>query len=222
MVSTSLVCASIGYLIGSIPVGLLVGRVARGIDIRDYGSGRTGFTNVVRTIGAKWGVVALIGDLAKGVVPVLIARLVSDEPYVQAAAGLAAAVGHDWPIFAGFRGGRGVATSYGAALAMSPIPAAALVPFGIGLVAVTRMVSVMSVGMAPVLAIVFVVLAATGFHSWAYAVYAVCAAVLVVVLHRENIERILAGTEPKIGRGGERREPAPGADAEQDVVDRPV
>lgn len=222
MVSTSLVCASIGYLIGSIPVGLLVGRVARGIDIRDYGSGRTGFTNVVRTIGAKWGVVALIGDLAKGVVPVLIARLVSDEPYVQAAAGLAAAVGHDWPIFAGFQGGRGVATSFGAALAMSPIPAAALVPFGIGLVAVTRMVSVMSVGMAPVLAIVFVVLAATGFHSWAYAVYAVCAAVLVVVLHRENIERILAGTEPKIGRGGERREPAPSNDAEQDAVDRPV
>ncbi len=222
MLSTSLVCASIGYLIGSIPTGLLVGRVARGIDIREFGSGRTGFTNVVRTIGAKWGAVALIGDLAKGVVPVLIARLVSDEPFVQAAAGLAAAVGHDWPVFAGFQGGRGVATSFGAALAMSPIPAAALVPFGIGLVAVTRMVSVMSVGMAPVLAIVFVVLAATGFHSWAYAVYAICAAVLVLVLHRENIERILAGTEPKIGRGGQQRAPPPGTDAEPDVVDRPV
>jgi len=222
VLSTSLVCASIGYLIGSIPTGLLVGRVARGIDIREFGSGRTGFTNVVRTIGAKWGAVALIGDLAKGVVPVLIARLVSDEPFVQAAAGLAAAVGHDWPVFAGFQGGRGVATSFGAALAMSPIPAAALVPFGIGLVAVTRMVSVMSVGMAPVLAIVFVVLAATGFHSWAYAVYAICAAVLVLVLHRENIERILAGTEPKIGRGGPQRAPPPGTDAEPDVVDRPV
>lgn len=205
-------CAAIGYLLGSVPTGLIVGRVARGIDIRRYGSGRTGFTNVLRTVGARWGIVALIGDLAKGAVPVVIARFVSDEPYVQTAAGLAAAIGHDWPLFAGFQGGRGVATSFGAALAMSPVPAAALVPFGIGLVAVTRMMSVMSVGMAPVLAIVFIALAATGFHPWAYAVYAIISAVLVLALHRENIERILAGTEPKIGRGGERRERGQRAD----------
>ncbi len=203
-----LACAAIGYLLGSVPIGLIVGRVARGIDIRQYGSGRTGFTNVLRTVGARWGIIALVGDLAKGAVPVVIARVVSDEPYVQTVAGLAAAVGHDWPVFAGFQGGRGVATSFGAALAMSPLPAAALVPFGIGLVAVTRMVSVMSVGMAPVLAVVFIVLAATGFHSWAYAVYAIIAAALVLVLHRENVERIVAGTEPKIGRGGERRKEA--------------
>jgi glycerol-3-phosphate acyltransferase PlsY len=207
-----LACAGIGYLLGSIPTGLLVGRVARGIDIREYGSGRIGFTNVLRTVGARWGVVALVGDLAKGVVPVVIARLLSDDPYVQMTAGLAAGIGHDWPIFAGFQGGRGVATSFGSALAMSPIPAAALLPFGIGLVAATRMVSVMSVGMAPVLAAVFVVLAATGFHSWAYAIYAIVAAGLVLVLHRENIGRILAGTEPKIGRGGEPRESSPDAD----------
>jgi glycerol-3-phosphate acyltransferase PlsY len=205
-------CGVIGYLLGAIPTGLIVGRVARGIDIREYGSGRTGFTNVLRTVGARWGIVALVGDLAKGVAPVLIARFVVDEPYVQMTAGLAAAVGHDWPVFAGFQGGRGVATSFGVALAMSPIPAAALVPFGLGLVAVTRMMSVMSVGMAPVLAIVFVVLAAMGYHSWAYAIYAIVAAGLVLVLHRENIERILAGTEPKIGRGGERREPDRRAD----------
>ena len=199
-------CAVAGYLLGAIPTGLIVGRVARGIDIREYGSGRTGFTNVLRTVGVRWGVVALIGDLAKGVAPVLIARLLAGDPYILMTAGLAAAVGHDWPVFAGFQGGRGVATSFGAALAMSPVPAAALVPFGLGLVAATRMVSVMSVGMAPVLAVVFVVLAATGYHSWAYAIYAVVAALLVLVLHRENVARILAGTEPKIGRGGERRE----------------
>jgi len=203
-----LVCAVIGYGLGSIPVGLIVGRVARGIDIREYGSGRTGFTNVVRTVGARWGIVALIGDLAKGATPVVIARVLSDEPYVQTVAGLAAAVGHDWPAFAGFQGGRGVATSFGAALAMNPIAAAALIPFGLGLVALTRMMSVMSVGMAPVVAIVFVALAAAGVHPWAYALYAILAALLVLALHRENIERILAGTEPKIGRGGERRSPA--------------
>jgi glycerol-3-phosphate acyltransferase PlsY len=202
------VYAAIGYLVGAIPVGLIIGRAVRGIDIRDYGSGKTGFTNVVRTVGARWGVVALIGDLAKGVGPVLAARLLTDEPYVQAAAGLAAAIGHDWPVFAGFEGGRGVATSFGAALVMNPIAAGVLLPFGIGLVAVTRIVSVMSVGMAPVLAIEFVVLSAIGWQPWAFAVYAVIAAGMVVVLHRENIERLLSGTEPRIGQGGSTRSEA--------------
>ena len=132
----------------------------------------------------------------------LIARFVSDEPYVQAVAGLAAAIGHDWPLFAGFQGGRGVATSFGAALAMNPIAAGALVPFGIGLVAATRIMAVMSVGMAPILAIVFVALSAVGLQPWAYAVYATAAAVMVILLHRENIERLLAGTEPA-GAGGD-------------------
>ena len=205
-------CAVMGYLAGSVPTGLIVGRVVRGIDIRQYGSGKTGATNVLRTVGVRWGIVALLGDLAKGVVPVVIARFVSDEPYVMTVAGLAAAVGHDWPLFARFEGGRGVATSFGAALAMNPIAAGALVPFGIGLVAVTRIMSVMSVGMAPILAIVFIALAAAGLHPWAYAVYATIAAGMVIVLHRENIERLLAGTEPRLGKGGVQREAAPPAD----------
>ena len=200
-----LVCAGIGYLLGSAPVGLVVGRVARGIDIREFGSGKTGFTNVVRTVGVRWGVVALAGDLAKGAGPVLIAFAFSDEAYVHAAAGLAAAIGHDWPVFAGFRGGRGVAASYGVALALNPFAALALLPLAIGLVAVTRIMSLMTVGLAPVLAGVFVVLAALDMQPWAYAGYAVAAAVLLLVLHRENIERLLAGTEPRIGEGGDRR-----------------
>src|SRR3972149_10991890 len=88
-----LVCALGGYLLGSIPAGLIVGRVARGIDIRQYGSGKTGATNVVRTVGARWGAVALIGDLAKGAVPVVIARVLSDEPDVQTVAGRGGAPG---------------------------------------------------------------------------------------------------------------------------------
>jgi glycerol-3-phosphate acyltransferase PlsY len=204
-----LVCAIVGYVVGSIPTGLIVGRVARGIDIRQYGSGKTGFTNVLRTVGARWGALALAGDIAKGVLPVLLARLISDEPSVHAVAGLAAAIGHDWPIFARFEGGRGVATSFGAALAMNPIAAGALVPVGIGLVAVTRIMSVMSVGMAPILALEFVVLSALGHQPWAYAIYAVIAAGLVLILHRENIERLIAGTEPRLGRGGSRRDDVP-------------
>jgi len=215
-----LACAATGYLLGSIPIGLIVGRVARGIDIRQHGSGKTGFTNVLRTVGARWGIVALLGDVAKGAVPVVVARLLADDPYVQTVAGLSAAFGHDWPLFAGFQGGRGVSTSFGAALAMSPIAAAALIPVGAGLVAYTRIMSVMSVGMAPLLAIVFVVLAAVGFHSWAYAVYALIAAAMVLALHRDNIQRLLAGTEPRLGQGGSARESAaareqPGAGAPQ-------
>jgi glycerol-3-phosphate acyltransferase PlsY len=143
---------------------------------------------------------------------VLLARYISDEPWVHASAGLAAAIGHDWPVFAGFQGGRGVATSFGAALAMNPVAAGILVPFGIGLVVVTRIMSVMSVGMAPVLAVEFVALAAMGQQPWAYAVYAVIAAAMVLVLHRENIQRLLDGTEPKIGRGGGQRDASPPVD----------
>jgi glycerol-3-phosphate acyltransferase PlsY len=195
----------VGYLVGSVPTGLLVGRIARGIDIRDYGSGKTGFTNVVRTVGVRWGVVALAGDLAKGAIPVVLALVISDEAAVAAAAGLAAAIGHDWPVFAGFAGGRGVATSYGAAVAMNPIVSLALLPIGIGLVAKTRIMSLMSVGMAPVLAITFVITSALGFQPWAYAIYAVIAAGMVLLLHIENIQRLLAGTEPRLGQGGQQR-----------------
>jgi len=201
------VAAVMGYFVGSIPSGLIAGRLARGIDIREYGSGVTGFTNVLRTLGARWGIAVLLADIAKGALPVVLARLLSDEPYVHAAAGLAAAIGHDFPIFVGFRGGRGVSTSYGAALGMNPIAALALLPVGAGLIAVTRIMSLMSVGMAPVMAAVFVALAVAGLQPWAYAVYALIAAGIVLVLHRENIRRLLAGTEPRIGQGGERSEP---------------
>ena len=205
--------AALGYLLGSIPSGLIVGRLARGIDVREHGSGKTGFTNVLRTVGLRWGVLVLAADLVKGVLPVLVARLVSDDPYVQTVAGLAAIAGHDWPVYVGFRGGRGVATSYGVALAMNPIAALVLLPAAAGLVAVTRIMSTMSVGLAPLLAALFVVLAVMGIHPWAYAVYAIIAAALLLVLHRENLRRLLAGTEPKLGQGGERREGPPTADS---------
>jgi glycerol-3-phosphate acyltransferase PlsY len=197
---------AIGYLLGSFPSGLVAGRLVRGVDIRRYGSGKTGFTNVLRTAGLRAGAFVLVADVVKGVVPVVIAsRVLSDEPYVMTVAGLAAVAGHDWPVYAGFRGGRGVATSFGGLLAMNPLVTACLVPVGVALVGVTRVMSVMSVGMAPVGAAVFVALAIAGVHPWAYAVYALVAAALLVILHRENVRRLLAGTEPRLGKGGERR-----------------
>jgi glycerol-3-phosphate acyltransferase PlsY len=199
------VIALIGYLLGSVPAGLIVGRLARGVDIRDYGSGKTGFTNALRTVGLRASLPVLVADLAKGALTVVIARVLSENTYVQAVGGLACVAGHDWPVFAGFRGGRGVGTSFGVLLGMNPLVGLALVPVAVAIAWFTRYMSVMSISGAVLAAGVLIGLAAAGVLPVAYAVYAGLAGALVVVLHRENIKRLLAGTEPKIGRGGKRR-----------------
>lgn len=206
--------AALGYAVGSVQFGLIVSRLTRGIDVREYGSGATGATNVIRTAGAKAGVAVLLLDIAKGIVPVYaamgIGRLagldsVDDRAWCAAAAGLGAVVGHVWPLYHGFRGGKAVATGFGAALAMNPLASVALVPVAALVVGATRIMSVLSITMAPLLAAVFVVLAVTGVSPPAYAFYAVPAAALILYRHAANIRRLLNGTEPKIGQGGEKR-----------------
>ncbi len=207
------VSAVIGYALGSVQFGIIVGRITRGVDIRDYGSGATGATNVIRTSGAKAGVLVIILDIAKGIAPVYLgialghaAGIDHDERAWAAAAGAFAAVcGHVWPAWAGFRGGKAVASGFGAALAMNPLAAAALIPVAALVVAGTRIMSLMTISMTPAMAVLFVVLAAMGISPWAYATYAVGAASIIVFRHRANISRLLAGTEPRIGRGGEKR-----------------
>lgn len=200
-----LVATVVGYLLGSLPMGLIAGRLVRGIDIREYGSGKTGFTNALRTLGVRASLPVLVADVAKGALAVLVARLLSDDAYVQMAAGLGAVVGHDWPVFAGFRGGRGVSTFVGVLVGMNPLVVAGLVPIGVAIVVVTRYMSVMSIASAVLAAVVLIALGAADVLPVAYAVYASLAAAMIAVLHRENIRRLLAGEEPKIGRGGERR-----------------
>ncbi len=200
-----LVAAVVGYLLGSLPMGLIAGRLVRGIDIREYGSGKTGFTNALRTLGLRASWPVLVADVAKGALAVLVARLLSDDAYVQMAAGLGAVVGHDWPVFAGFRGGRGVSTFVGVLVGMNPLVVAGLVPVGVAIVVVTRYMSVMSIASAVLAAVVLIALGVADILPVAYAVYASLAAAMIVVLHRENIRRLLAGEEPKLGRGGDRR-----------------
>ena len=211
----AIVAAGIGYLLGSIPFGLIVGRVTRGIDVREYGSGVTGATNVIRTSGWKAGVAVILCDIAKGIAPVYIGLALAraadidttdDRAWVAAAGAFAAVCGHIWPVFAGFRGGRAVATGFGAALAMNPLASLAMIPVAAVLVGTTRIMSLMSITMAPALAVLFIVLAVIDVSPPAYAVYASAAAPLIVWKHRANIERLLAGTEPKIGRGGAKRD----------------
>ncbi len=201
-----LIAAAAGYLLGAIPAGYLMGKLTRGIDVRDYGSGKTGATNALRTLSLWAALVVLVFDIAKGSVAVLIARAMSGEPYVQTVAGFAAVVGHDWPVYVGFRGGRGVGTSFGALLAMSPLAALALLPIGLAIVAATRYMSLMSVGTAPVAAILFLALAVAGVHPYAYAVFAGVAAALIIVVHHDNIRRLLSGSERRIGQKGQVRQ----------------
>ena len=195
------------YLLGAFPTGLLVGRWLRGVDIREYGSGKTGTTNTLRTLGRGPAVLVLVIDLLKGAAPVLVARAVSDDSLLAVFWGLAAIAGHDWPVYVGFRGGRGVATSFGAATALQPLAGLVMLLIAVLLLLPTRIVSLMSLGGAVSGGLIFIGLALAGRAPAADGVFGLLAGGLVVLLHRENIGRLLAGTEPKIGQGGSRRTP---------------
>jgi glycerol-3-phosphate acyltransferase PlsY len=196
--------AAIGYLLGSIPFGLVVGYLWLGRDIRASGSGKTGTTNVLRTAGKIPAGLVMLADIAKGAVPALIGRFVFDDEWVAATGAGAAVVGHVWPVFAGFRGGRGVATAFGGILGLSPLLALVFPLIGLALIIPTRYVSLMSVVGTPLSALVILVAAAAGWTSPAYAVYAAFAVAMIEFTHIPNIRRLLAGTEPRIGRGGDR------------------
>ncbi len=194
------VAAVIGYLLGAVPGGYVMGKLTRRIDVRDYGSGKTGATNALRTL-SLWAVIAvLVIDLGKAAAAVSIARALSDDAWPQAFAGLGVLVGHVWPVWLGFRGGRGVSAAYGSLLGMNPLVALALLPVALIIVGTTRYVSLMSVSMAPIAAVVFLALALVGVLPFAYAAFAFAAAVLIVALHHDNIRRLLSGTERKIGQ----------------------
>jgi acyl phosphate:glycerol-3-phosphate acyltransferase len=200
MVWQLIVASAIGYLLGSIPGGYVMGKLTRGIDVRNYGSGKTGATNAMRTL-SLWAVLGvLVIDIGKSAAAVSIARVLSDDAWAQAVAGMGAVAGHVWPVWLGFRGGRGVSAAYGALLAMNPLASLALLPVALAIIVVTRYMSLMSISMAPFAAVLFLALAIAGLLPYAYAVFAVVVAVLIVALHHDNIQRLISGTERKIGQ----------------------
>jgi acyl phosphate:glycerol-3-phosphate acyltransferase len=194
MVTTLLV--ALGYVLGSIPTGLLVARWQRGVDIRRHGSGNIGMTNVLRAVGKGAAALTLVGDLAKGLLPVLLARAWLTSPWAIGLVALAAVIGHLFPVFAGFHGGKGVATTLGASLPLLPGPLLIAFLVFVTCVALRRQVSLGSLAAAAALPI-----AAFAWGSpAAYVLYALVAATLIWYRHRENIQRLLAGTEPTIGQ----------------------
>ncbi len=196
----------LGYLIGALPFGLLVGRLAGGVDLREHGSGRTGATNALRTVGLAGAVVTFLLDLAKGLVAVLLVRWLyragpaGSPEWVAAAAGIAAIGGHIRSVFIGFRGGRGAATFAGAMLATAPWTVSIVVPLVALIVWRSRIVSLGSLlgaVLAPVITAAFVLL---GQATWGGVALGVGGAALVTVAHADNIARLRAGTERRIGR----------------------
>ena len=197
-----LILVPVAYLLGSLPFGLIAGWVIRRIDVREFGSGMTGMTNVLRTVGLPAAVLVLLLDMGKGVVAVLLAKIISDSHAVEAAAGVAALVGHNWPVFIRFRGGRGTASGWGSLLMLSPLSGLAA---GLGLMTavVTRYVSLGSILGAIAGVVTLVVLSSTGHAPGAYIWFGAIAGTLIVVRHKENIQRLLRGEERKIGQAAE-------------------
>jgi acyl phosphate:glycerol-3-phosphate acyltransferase len=195
-------------VLGSIPTGIIVARVYRNVDLTAYGSGRTGATNVLRTLGTGAAAIAFAGDFLKGLVAVLVVRLfiAGDNSWVELIAGIASVLGHSYSVFIGFKGGRGVVTGFGATAAATPIaPILMLIAFAIGavLVAITRYVSLGSVVGAALAGVLMCWLAVnTGDPAWA--VWGVLMSGFIIVSHKDNIERLLAGTERKLGERAER------------------
>ena len=192
---------SASYLVGSIPVGYLTVRFMRGIDIREQGSGMTGATNVLRVLGRGPFVVVMILDAAKGYIPTIVTWYIFGTHDLQVAAGIAAVLGHDFPIFIHFRGGRGVATSFGVYAALALPLAVGMFAVGVFIVLALRYMSVMSMVTVPSGAFVLLALAVIGVgedFTYTKAIFGAFATFFVVVTHIPNIRRLIKGTEPKI------------------------
>jgi glycerol-3-phosphate acyltransferase PlsY len=207
-----LACGVIGYGIGSISSGYLVGRLYRNVDLRTVGSGSTGATNTFRTLGLGAALLVAVLDILKGAASVWIATVLVDGPGDQrsiaaALAAVAAVAGHCWPAFLEGRGGRGVATGFGALLFIAtPAWLGAVVGFMLAL-ALTRMVSVGSLAAVAGAVVGYGLFVATGYLSfnWAVLGFILIAGGIVVFRHRANIDRIVRGKEPRLGQSASQR-----------------
>lgn len=221
MIIKLLVILLVGYLLGSIPFGLLLSRRFARVDVRNYGSGKIGATNVLRTAGKKAAALVLILDALKGAAAVLFAALIFGRNYLvigdfglgllvaQCLAGLAAIAGHNWSVFLRFKGGRGVATFFGGLIALSPVVAlfgGQVFVIGVGL---TRFASLGSIaGVVGAYTILIPLTLLNGFPV-EYLVYTLIGTIVIIIMHRDNIARLLAGKERKVGETVLAVEPPP-------------
>jgi glycerol-3-phosphate acyltransferase PlsY len=187
----------IGYLIGCFSSAYFVGKAYKGIDIRLHGSGNAGATNALRVMGPRLGLIAFILDVLKGIVAVVIGRLIMDFNGAMLC-GFAAVLGHNYPVFLQFKGGKGVATSIGVLASLHFPSALAAAPLAIILIILKRYVSLGSMVFLASVPIAYVLV--TRDFKKEYLILTIILALLSIFRHRENISRLIAGTENKIGR----------------------
>ncbi len=195
----------IGYLLGAIPVGYLAGK-ARDIDVRKYGSGHTGGTNVLRSAGPLPALLTVLGDVLKGMAAVLIARAILPTPIAEALAGLGAVAGHNWSAFIGFRGGVGTMTALGALFILSPKALVIVAPLGIIAALASGYASVGSLTVSFTVPLVLLCLTVVSSQPPAHLLYGVGVAAMIALSLRGNIQRLRAGTEHRIREKARRRE----------------
>lgn len=202
-----LAAATIAYLFGSFPAGYLLGRLW-GVNVLEWGSGRTGGTNVLRSAGVVPALITGAIDVGKGALAVWLAgQLVPEtlQAATQVLAGVAVILGHNHSIFLGFRGGAGVGTSLGALSVIYWPAAIALLVLLLLIIAVTRYASVGSLTVATLMPVILLALAVTGLLSLTYVGYGLLAWVIIVCSHRPNIRRLIQGTERRLGDSGQPR-----------------
>ncbi len=196
VVLESIAVVGAAYFIGAIPFGYIIVRIAKGVDIRKYGSGSTGTTNVLRTAGKLAAGLTVAGDFLKGVFVVVAARMLELPDISIVLAGFAVVGGHNWPVFLRFKGGRGVATGFGVSLGLTWQISTALFLFWGVLIAATGYVS-----LASVIIMVMYPLMVIYFHEpWPVILFAIVGASMVIFTHRKNIVRLFRGEETKIGQ----------------------
>lgn len=186
----------ISYILGSIPFGYIVSKLVKKIDIRDYGSGNIGATNTLRILGPFVASIVLIGDIGKGYFSIYLSRLIiHDSIFILTIAGLAVICGHDWSLFLKFKGGKGVATTFGVILALNPmISILAAIVWGIVIIT-TRYASLSSIS-AVISIIIFTILFKQPYE---YIIFSMIILILTIFTHKENIKRLKLGNEDKIG-----------------------
>lgn len=206
MMATYILMAVIAYAIGSVNFSVIISKKMAGFDVRERGSGNAGTTNMLRSVGKGPAALTLVLDILKGIVAILIAKFIvgniaseANTAILVQIAGFFAVVGHTFPVFFGFKGGKGVATSLGVLLVMNPLIGGICLVFALVVMALTRMVSLGSI-MAAILFPVLTIFIKDGYiaDGYNYIIFGVAMAILVIFNHRSNIKRLYNGSENKL------------------------